>query len=64
MLAAAGLTIMASALISPSLPAMATHYGNETLVRLVLTVTSLAIAITAPLAGALAELWTGVRPAP
>lgn len=53
--AAAGLTIMAPALIAPSLPAMAAHYGDETLVRLVLTVTSLAIAISAPFAGALAD---------
>src|SRR4051794_34534112 len=54
-LAAAGLTIMAPALIAPSLPAMADHYGNDTLVRLTLTITSLAIAIGAPFAGMLAD---------
>lgn len=60
-LAAAGLTIMAPALIAPSLPAMAGHFGNETLVRLALTITSLAIAVGAPLAGALADR-VGRRP--
>lgn len=54
-LAAAGLTIMAPAVIAPSLPAMADHFGDETLVRLALTVTSLAIAVGAPVAGALAD---------
>ncbi|QAY68737.1 MFS transporter [Xylanimonas protaetiae] len=54
-LAAASLTIMAPALIAPSLPAMAGHFRDETLVRLALTVTSLAIAVGAPLAGALAD---------
>lgn len=54
-LAAAGLTIMAPAVIAPSLPAMAEHYGDEMLVRLSLTVTSLAIAVGAPVSGTLAD---------
>lgn len=60
-LAAAGLTIMAPALIAPSLPAMADHFGDDTLVRLALTVTSLAIAAGAPLAGVLTDRF-GRRP--
>lgn len=54
-LAAATLTIMAAAVIAPSLPAMARANagtpGAEVLVRLALTVTSLAIAVSAPAAG-------------
>jgi MFS family permease len=58
-LAAATLTIMAAAVIAPSLPAMATAYagtpGADVLVRLALTVTSLAIAVSAPAAGLVAD---------
>ncbi|WP_129790042.1 MFS transporter [Promicromonospora panici] len=54
-LAAAGLTIMAPAVIAPSLPAMVEHYEDQVLVQLSLTVTSLAIAVGAPLAGTLAD---------
>ncbi len=54
-LAAAGLTIMAPALIAPGLPAMADHFGDAGLVRLALTITSLAIAVGAPVAGALVD---------
>ncbi|GAB2463925.1 MFS transporter [Xylanimonas ulmi] len=54
-LASAGLTIMAPALIAPSLPAMAGHFDDQTAVRLALTITSLAIAVGAPLAGVLAD---------
>ncbi|GGQ82625.1 MFS transporter [Couchioplanes azureus] len=55
-LTAAMLTIMAAAVIAPSLPAMSTEFaGREVLVRLTLTVTSLAIAVTAPIAGILAD---------
>lgn len=54
-LAAAGLTIMAPALIAPALPAMADRFGDETLVRLTLTITSLAIAVGAPLVGVLVD---------
>ncbi|MGV9752103.1 MFS transporter [Nocardia farcinica] len=58
-LAAATLTIMAAAIIAPSLPAMADAYadtpGAETLVQLALTVTSLAIAVGAPAAGMAAD---------
>ncbi|MFC8046689.1 MFS transporter [Nocardia sp. NPDC057353] len=58
-LAAAALTLMAAAVIAPALPAMATAYagtpGAELLVRLAVGITSLAIAVSAPLAGALAD---------
>jgi len=58
-LAASALTIMAAAIIAPSLPAMAAAFAGApnaaVLVKLALTITSLAIAITAPVAGALAD---------
>jgi MFS family permease len=55
-LAAATLTIMAAAIIAPSLPAMSQVFpGAGVLVRLALTVTSLAIAISAPLSGIFAD---------
>ncbi|WP_338763217.1 MFS transporter [Nocardia vulneris] len=58
-LAAAMLTVMAPAVIAPSLPAMREVFagvaGADVLVRLVLTITSLAIGITAPLAGMTAD---------
>ncbi|WP_433328277.1 MFS transporter [Spirillospora sp. CA-294931] len=58
-LAAAMLTIMAPAIISPSLPAMrevfADTSGADLLVRFALTVTSLAIAVSAPVAGLVAD---------
>lgn len=61
-LGAAAMTLMAAALIAPSLPELARlHPGSEVLVRLVLTVTSLAIAIGAPVAGLLADR-VGRRP--
>ncbi|UMP05353.1 MFS transporter [Amycolatopsis sp. EV170708-02-1] len=64
-LAAAPLTIMAAAIIAPSLPAMREDFadtpGSGLLVRLALTVTSLAIAISAPLAGIVADR-VGRRP--
>lgn len=64
-LGAATLTIMAAAIISPSLPAMrevfADTAGADLLVRLALTVTSLAIAISAPLSGLIADR-AGRRP--
>lgn len=55
MLASATLTIMAAAIIAPSLPAMGEVYGEGVLVRLALTITSLAIAVSAPLAGLVAD---------
>ncbi|MEU2255412.1 MFS transporter [Nocardia xishanensis] len=62
LLAAATLTIMAAAIIAPSLPAMAEVFDTaDVLVRSVLTVTSLAIAISAPLSGAVADR-AGRRP--
>ncbi|OXM50516.1 MFS transporter [Amycolatopsis alba DSM 44262] len=65
MLAAAALTIMAAAIIAPSLPAMREVFadtpGSGLLVRLALTVTSLAIAISAPLSGIVADR-VGRRP--
>ncbi|NHT18484.1 MFS transporter, partial [Cellulomonas sp. IC4_254] len=60
-LAAAGLTIMAPALIAPALPGMARYFGDATLVRLALTITSLTIAVGAPLAGVLSDR-AGRRP--
>ncbi|WP_410659309.1 MFS transporter [Amycolatopsis sp. lyj-112] len=64
-LAAATLTIMAAAIIAPSLPAMREVFsgtpGADLLVRLALTVTSLAIAISAPLSGIIADR-VGRRP--
>ncbi len=58
-LAAATLTIMAAAIIAPSLPQMRAAFagtpGADVLVRLTLTVTSLAIAISAPLSGLVAD---------
>lgn len=54
-LASATLTIMAAAVIAPSLPAMGEVYGEGVLVRLALTITSLAIAVSAPVAGVLAD---------
>ncbi|KFU78139.1 Predicted arabinose efflux permease, MFS family [Amycolatopsis lurida] len=64
-LAAAPLTIMAAAIIAPSLPAMREVFsgtpGSDLLVRLTLTVTSLAIAISAPLSGIVADR-AGRRP--
>ncbi|MCP2266038.1 MFS transporter [Promicromonospora thailandica] len=52
-LGAASLTLMAGALIAPALPAMSASFGadSETTVRLALTITSLTIAVGAPLAG-------------
>ncbi|KOV82986.1 transporter [Nocardia sp. NRRL S-836] len=46
---------MAAAIIAPSLPAMSDVYGAGVLVRLALTTTSLAIAVSAPLSGAFAD---------
>ncbi|MFD4637691.1 MFS transporter [Lentzea sp. NPDC058436] len=60
-LASATLTIMAAAIIAPSLPAMGEVYGQEVLVKLALTITSLAIAVSAPLAGLAADR-TGRKP--
>ncbi|WP_017537003.1 MFS transporter [Nocardiopsis halophila] len=64
-LAAAMMTIMAAAIISPSLPAMREVFadtpGADLLVRSALTVTSLAIAVSAPLSGLVADR-VGRRP--
>jgi MFS family permease len=53
------LTVMAGATISPALPAMAKHFeavdNADVLVRLVISTTALAIAITSPFAGALSD---------
>ena len=65
LLASATLTIMAAAIIAPGLPEMQRVFGAEpgagVLVRLSLTVTSLAIAVSAPIAGAWADRF-GRRP--
>lgn len=64
-LAAATLTIMAAAIIAPSLPAMRDAFagtpGADMLVRVAVTVTSLAIAVSAPLSGMVADR-VGRRP--
>lgn len=61
LLSAASLTIMAPAILAPGLPAMSADLGGTdaagTAARLALTVTSLAIAVTAPLAGVAADRW-------
>ncbi|MFF0516504.1 MFS transporter [Streptomyces sp. NPDC004250] len=58
-LAAAMLTIMAAAIIAPSLPAMSKAFagtpGADLLVRFALTITSLAIAVSAPFSGVVAD---------
>ncbi|MGX1806729.1 MFS transporter [Nocardia sp. NPDC055321] len=58
-LAAATLTLMAPAIIAPSLPAMRAEFadvaGVDVLVRLALTITSLAIGLSAPVAGLVAD---------
>ncbi|QFU91987.1 MFS transporter [Amycolatopsis sp. YIM 10] len=58
-LSAATLTLMAAAVIAPSLPVMSQVHagtpGSDILVRLALTITSLAIAISAPLSGVVAD---------
>lgn len=59
LLGASTLTIMAAAVIAPSLPEMREVFAEvpaaDVLVRLALTVTSLAIGLTAPIAGAVAD---------
>ena len=64
-LAASTLTIMAAAVISPALPAMRMEYiqvpGVDVMVRLVVTITSAAIAVSAPVAGIVAAR-IGTRP--
>lgn len=59
LLISATLTIMAAAVIAPSLPEMSRVYSGvpaaEVLVRLALTITSLAIGLTATVAGAVAD---------
>ena len=55
LLMASTLTIMAGATISPALPAMATHFDGtahlDWLIRLLLTIPSLAIVLCSPIAG-------------
>ena len=55
-LLSSSLPVMGGALIAPALPALRAHFqdvaGADTLVRLVLTTPGLAVALTAPLAGA------------
>jgi len=60
-LAAATLTITAPAIIAPSLPAMEQVFGTPLLVRLAMTITSLTVAVTAPLSGLIADR-VGRRP--
>ncbi|MFJ4834502.1 MFS transporter [Streptomyces sp. NPDC088747] len=58
-LAASTLTLMAAAIIAPGLPAMREEFagspGADLLVRFVLTITSLAIALSAPASGLVAD---------
>ncbi|GAB3555818.1 MFS transporter [Spelaeicoccus albus] len=57
LLAASTLTIMAAAIVSPSLPAIQSAFpgASPLVVRQVVTLTSAAIAVTAPFAGALIQ---------
>ncbi|MGQ7846177.1 MFS transporter [Granulosicoccus sp. 3-233] len=59
LLACASLTVMAGATIAPGLPGLLAHFSDhpdaDYLTRLILTIPGLAIAITAPLAGILAD---------
>jgi len=61
LLLASGLTILAGAIVSPALPDMEGHFASvanaDFLVRLVLTLPSLVIALTAPLVGMVADRW-------
>ena len=61
----AALTIMAGATIAPALPAMQAHFADQPnaalLVKLALTIVGLAIALSAPLSGILADRF-GRRP--
>lgn len=61
----AALTIMAGATIAPALPAMQAHFADQPnaalLVKLALTIVGLAIAISAPISGILADRF-GRRP--
>ncbi|CAM4446757.1 MFS transporter [Deinococcus marmoris] len=61
----AALTIMSGATIAPALPAMQAHFADqpnaELLVKLALTIVGLAIALSAPLSGVLADRF-GRRP--
>ncbi|MDA8368256.1 MAG: MFS transporter [Nocardiopsaceae bacterium] len=64
-LASAALTIMAPAIIAPSLPTMEQVFGDQPaaslLVRLAMTITSLMIAVSAPVSGMIADR-VGRRP--
>ncbi len=59
LLVLSALTVMAGATIAPALPAMQTHFagvpGAGLLVKLALTIVGLAIALSAPLSGVLAD---------
>nr|MBX2884418.1 MFS transporter [Granulosicoccus sp.] len=59
LLACSSLTVMAGATIAPGLPGLLSHFvdypNSDYLTKLILTVPGLAIAITAPLAGWLAD---------
>lgn len=59
LLACASLTVMAGATIAPGLPGLLAHFADhpdaEYLTRFIITVPGLAIAITAPIAGMLAD---------
>ncbi len=59
LLACASLTVMAGATIAPGLPGLLAHFADhpdaEYLTRFIITVPGLAIAITAPVAGMLAD---------
>lgn len=61
LLLAGALTMMAGAVISPALPSIKDHFAGQAnadlLVRLVITLPSLTIAVTAPLVGMFADRW-------
>ncbi|MFC6632902.1 MFS transporter [Microbulbifer taiwanensis] len=65
LLCLAALTIMSGATMAPSLPALQSHFAghpdSELLSRLVLTLPALAIALCAPIAGAIADRFGRLR---
>lgn len=65
LLGASSLTIMAATAVVPSLPQMLDHYAQnpsaKLLTPLVVTMPALAVAVTAPLAGMLADKWSRVH---
>jgi MFS family permease len=65
LLLASSLTIMVATILTPALPPMLDHFADHpsaaVLIPLVLTIPGLAVAVSAPLAGLLADKWGRVR---